>query len=143
MESKCRQNYNQESEALVNHQINIRLNIRHYFQSQVKNVFNIFFYFKSKILNNLIILKQSAFYGRDDVGLKGFEKYFACLANQEHKQAEKLIQYQNDRGGRAVFGKIDSPNEQEWSTPLKAIELALSFKKKANLVSPFIYEFCD
>ncbi|KZS07198.1 Ferritin [Daphnia magna] len=108
MASKCRFNYHEESEALVNKQINLELNA--YYQ----------------------YLAMVAFYDRDDVALNGFSKMFKKIAEEEYEHAHKLIQYQNLRGGRVVFSEVSCPAEQEWSSPLVAIEYALTLEKKVN-----------
>ena len=40
---------------------------------------------------------------RDDVALHGFAKRFKEASHEEREHAEKLIQYQNMRGGRVIF----------------------------------------
>ena len=66
--------------------------------------------------------------------MKGFAKFFKDFAEEEHGHAEKLIKYQNLRGGRVTFNDIGRPVEQEWTTPLAAIEFALNLEKKVNQV---------
>jgi len=46
------------------------------------------------------------YYDRDDVALKGFKKYFKMLSEGEREQAERLMKYQNKRGGRVVLQPI-------------------------------------
>ena len=83
MASKCRQNYHEESEASINKQINIELNAHYQY------------------------LALSSYYDRDDVALKGFSKFFKHSAEEEHEHAEKLMKYQNLRGGRVVLTAIN------------------------------------
>lgn len=80
---------------------------------------------------------QAAFYDRDDVALNGFTKMFRKIAEEEYEHAQKLIKYQNLRGGRVVFSDVSCPTEQEWSSPLVAIEYALNLEKKVNQVITF------
>ena len=77
---------------------------------------------------------QNAYFDRDDVALKGFAKFFKDLAEEEHEHAEKLIRYQNLRGGRCSFSDVTRPTENEWNTALGAIEFALNLEKKLNQV---------
>merc|ERR1711893_89570 len=77
-----RQNYHAESEAGVNKQINLELYASYVYQSMA-------FYFD-----------------RDDVALKGFHKFFSKSSSEEREHAEKLMKFQNQRGGRIVLQNI-------------------------------------
>jgi len=46
------------------------------------------------------------YYDRDDVALPGFSKFFKCQSDAEKKQAEKLMDYQNKRGGRILLQAV-------------------------------------
>lgn len=54
------------------------------------------------------------------------------MSEEEHEHSQKLIKYQNLRGGRVVFNPVSEPTEQEFASPLLALEFALSFEKKLN-----------
>ena len=43
------------------------------------------------------------------------------------------MKYQNMRGGRVVFQDIAKPNNDEWGTPLEAVQAAFELEKKVNL----------
>jgi len=75
---------------------------------------------------------QYAYFDRDDVALKGFAKFFKESAEEENEHAQKLIKYQNLRGGRVVLKEIKAPAVHEWATPLAAIEFALELEKQVN-----------
>nr|WCD24766.1 Tyr p 30 allergen [Tyrophagus putrescentiae] len=106
--SKIRQNYNEISEAAVNKQINLELYAAYFYQ-------------------------QLAFhFNRDDVALPGFEKFFAAASKEEREHAEKLMKYQNLRGGRIVLQDIPKPIKQSWSSGLEAMEAALELEKTVN-----------
>lgn len=45
-------------------------------------------------------------FDRDDVALYGFAKFFKKLSDEEREHAEKLMKYQNRRGGRVVFQDV-------------------------------------
>lgn len=79
-----------------------------------------------------------AYYDRDDVALKGLANFFKELAEDEHQHAQKLITYQNLRGGRVVFTEIGRPVEQEFTTPLVAMEFVLNHEKKLNQVQEIL-----
>merc|ERR1712111_234291 len=46
-------------------------------------------------------------------------------SDEEREHGEKLIKYQNKRGGKVVFQDIAKPTTMEWGTPLDALEAAL------------------
>ena len=46
------------------------------------------------------------YFDRDDVALPGFAKYFEKASVEEREHAEKLMKYQNKRGGRIVLQDI-------------------------------------
>lgn len=106
--SKVRQNFHQESEAALNRQINIELTASYVYHSMA-------FYFD-----------------RDDVALPGFYKFFKKASDEEREHAEKLMKYQNNRGGRVVLREIAKPEKNEWANGLEALEAALELEKKVN-----------
>jgi len=106
--SQPRQNYHSESEAGVNKQINLELYASYTYQSMA-------FYFD-----------------RDDVALKGFHKYFKKASEEEREHAEKLMKFQNQRGGRIVLQNIQKPERDEWESGLTAMQAALALEKNVN-----------
>lgn len=66
--------------------------------------------------------------------MKGFAKFFKDSAEEENEHAQKLIKYQNMRGGRVVLKEIKAPAVHEWDTPLAAIEFAMELEKQVNEV---------
>lgn len=106
--SRPRQNFHQESEAGINKQINMELYAGYVYQSMA-------FYFD-----------------RDDVALKGFSKFFKKSSEEERGHAEKLMKYQNMRGGRIVLQPIQKPECDEWGSCLEALEAALALEKSIN-----------
>ncbi|XP_048763643.1 soma ferritin-like [Ostrea edulis] len=107
-ESQCRQNFHQESEAGINRQINMELYASYAYQS------------------------MSFYFNRDDVALPGFSKYFKNASDEEREHAEKLMKYQNKRGGRIVLQDIGKPDRDEWATGLDAMQVALQLEKTVN-----------
>jgi len=103
-----RQNYHQDSEAGVNKQINMELYASYVYQSMA-------FYFD-----------------RDDVAMKGFSKFFKKSSDEEREHAEKLMKYQNQRGGRVVFQDIQKPERDEWGSGVDAMQAALALEKTVN-----------
>jgi len=103
-----RQNYHAESEAGVNKQINLELYASYVYHSMA-------FYFD-----------------RDDVALKGFYKFFKKASDEEREHAEKLMKFQNQRGGRIVLQNIQKPERDEWGSGLDAMQAALALEKNVN-----------
>jgi ferritin heavy chain len=106
MSSSIRHNFHQESEAAINKQINLELTASYVYQSMA-------FYFE-----------------RDDVALHGFAKYFKHNSEEEREHAEKLMKYQNLRGGRVVLRDISRPQKDEWGTGLDALQSAMELEKQ-------------
>jgi len=79
-----------------------------------------------------VYLSLSAYFARDDVALHGFAKRFRDASHEEREHAEKLIDYQNMRGGRVVFREVAKPPSDEWGTALEAIEATLELEKTVN-----------
>lgn len=73
----------------------------------------------------------AAYFGRDDVALPGFKKFFEHNAEEEREHAQKFIDYINMRGGRVSFSAIAQCEKAEW-TPLQALENALALEKAVN-----------
>merc|ERR1711993_160922 len=107
-QSKIKQNFHSDSEALINKQINMEL------------------------YASYVYLSLSAYFARDDVALHGFAKRFRDASHEEREHAEKLIDYQNMRGGRVVFREVSKPPSDEWGTALEAIEATLELEKTVN-----------
>merc|ERR1712002_593366 len=107
-QSKVKQNYHPDSEALINKQINMEL------------------------YASYVYLSMSAYFARDDIALHGFSKRFRDASHEERDHAEALIDYQNMRGGRVVFREIAKPTCDEWGTALEAIEASLELEKTVN-----------
>lgn len=108
MASLVRQNYHEESEAALNKQINWEL------------------------YASYVYMSMASYYDRDDVALPGFSKFFNHASEEEREHAEKLIKYQNKRGGRVVLNPIDKPSKDEWGTGLDGLVAALDLEKTVN-----------
>lgn len=57
-------------------------------------------------INVLSISFQGMYFDRDDVALPNFSSFFLERSVKEREQAEKLLEYQNMRGGRIVLQTI-------------------------------------
>ncbi|MCO5592857.1 hypothetical protein L7F22_046861 [Adiantum nelumboides] len=75
----------------------------------------------------------SAYFDRDNVALPGFAKYFKEGSDKEKGDAQRLIDFQNIRGGRVKLQSIVAPemefDNSEKGDALHAMELALSLQK--------------
>jgi len=117
--SAMRQNFHQDCEAAINKQINMELHASYVYMS------------------------MSAHYQRHEVALPGMEKFFHENSEEERGHAEKLMKYQNNRGGRVVLHAVDAPKCQEWNGALKSLEAALELEKKVNESLLHLHKMAD
>ncbi|XP_072348449.1 ferritin heavy chain-like [Scyliorhinus torazame] len=108
MASQIRQNYHQECEAAMNRQINMEL------------------------YASYVYISMYAFFDRDDVALKNFAKFFKNQSHEEREHAEKLMKFQNQRGGRVILQDVSKPDRDEWSNGLEAMRCALHLERTVN-----------
>ncbi|XP_047181865.1 ferritin-2, chloroplastic [Vigna umbellata] len=110
--SLARQKYVDESEAAINEQINVEYNVSY--------VYHALF----------------AYFDRDNVALRGLAKFFKESSEEEREHAEKLMEYQNKRGGKVKLQSIVMPlsefDHADKGDALHAMELALSLEKLTN-----------
>ncbi|KAH7672573.1 Ferroxidase protein [Dioscorea alata] len=111
-ESLARQCYSHDCETAINDQINVEYNVSYVYHALY------------------------AYFDRDNVALKGFAKFFKESSEEEREHAEKLMKYQNKRGGRVKLHSIVRPPSEfdhpEKGEALHAMELALSLEKLTN-----------
>uniref|UniRef100_A0A8C8Y1V1 Ferritin n=1 Tax=Panthera leo TaxID=9689 RepID=A0A8C8Y1V1_PANLE len=106
--SQVRQNYHPECEAAINSQINLEL------------------------YASYVYLSMAFYFDRDDVALENFSKFFLRQSHEESQHAEKLMQLQNQRGGRIRLRDIVKPNRDNWENGLNAMECAFHLEKSLN-----------
>ncbi|KAF5467472.1 hypothetical protein F2P56_017293 [Juglans regia] len=110
--SLARQKYLDECESAVNEQINVEYNVSYVYHAMY------------------------AYFDRDNVALKGLARFFKESSEEEREHAEKLMEYQNKRGGRVKLQHIVMPlseyDHAEKGDALYAMELALSLEKLTN-----------
>ncbi|XP_047129930.1 ferritin, heavy subunit [Hydra vulgaris] len=107
MVTQCRQNFHDESEEAINNQINMEL------------------------YASYMYLSMAYHFDQDDVALDGYFKFFKHQSDEVREHAQKLMKYQNKRGGRVVYKDVQAPQFQV-STPVSALEAALELEKKVN-----------
>ncbi|KAJ4753883.1 Ferritin [Rhynchospora pubera] len=110
--SLARFKYSDKCEAAVNEQINVEYN------------------------NSYIYHAMYAYFDRDNIALRGFAKFFKESSEEEREHAEKLMEYQNKRGGRVKLQSILMPvseyDHSEKGDALYAMELSLALEKLTN-----------
>ncbi|XP_076035446.1 ferritin-like [Oratosquilla oratoria] len=108
MATQVRMNYHEDCEASINKQINMELHISY------------------------VYLSMGYYFNRDDVALPGLASFCKKLSDKEHGHAQKLMEYQNKRGGRVVLKSVEAPSQQEWGTALDALEAILKLEKQVH-----------
>lgn len=108
MTSQVRQNYHEDCEATINKQINMEM------------------------YASYVYMSMSYYFDRDDVALPGMKKFFKEGSHEEREHAEKLMKYQNQRGGRIVLQAVAAPPQQEWGNAHDALKAALDLEKQVN-----------
>ncbi|CAL5190180.1 unnamed protein product [Lathyrus oleraceus] len=111
-DSIARHKFNVESEAAINEQINVEYNVSYVYHAMY------------------------AYFDRDNVALKGLAKFFKESSEEEREHAEKLMEYQNKRGGKVKLQSMVMPLSEfehaDKGDALHAMELALSLEKLTN-----------
>ncbi|XP_078387820.1 ferritin, middle subunit-like [Cetorhinus maximus] len=102
------QNYHQDCEAAVNKQINVELTTSYLYLSLV------------------------SFFDRDDVALNHFSRFFKHHSEEKRERAEKLMKFQNQRGGHILLRDVKKPERDEWGNSLQAMQVALDLEKNVN-----------
>ncbi|XP_025790276.1 ferritin, heavy polypeptide-like 18 [Puma concolor] len=106
--SEVRQNYHPECEGAINSQINLEL------------------------YASYVYLSMAFYFDHDDVALENVSKFFLRQSHEEKERVEKLMQLQNQRGGRLRLHDIMKPDRDNWESGLKAMECAFHLAKSVN-----------
>lgn len=110
--SLARQKFSKECESSINEQINVEYNVSYVYHAMY------------------------AYFDRDNIALQGLAKFFKESSEEEREHAEKLMEYQNIRGGKVKLHSILMPPSEfehaEKGDALYAMELALSLEKLTN-----------
>ncbi|XP_069505502.1 ferritin, higher subunit-like [Ambystoma mexicanum] len=110
MESQVRQNLHADCEAAINGLVNM------------------------KLYASYTLLSMSCHFDRDDVALARVCDFFQEQSQEEHEHAQKLLRYQNKRGGRVALQDIRKPEREDWGNSLEAMQAALHLEKTLNQV---------
>ncbi len=76
-----------------------------------------------------LYLSMSAYFS--DTGLGGFANWMRVQAKEEQFHAMKFYDYINERGGKVLLTAIEAP-QQEWTSPLEAVQAVLEHEKKVT-----------
>uniref|UniRef100_A0A3P8P6K1 Ferritin n=1 Tax=Astatotilapia calliptera TaxID=8154 RepID=A0A3P8P6K1_ASTCA len=126
MESQVRQNYHRDCEAAINRMVNMELFASYTYTSMGRNDW------WCVPINNLCLICQAFYFDRDDVALPGFSHFFKENSHEEREHADKLLSFQNKRGGRVLLQDIKKPERDEWGSGLEAMQCALQLEKNVN-----------
>nr|XP_022344292.1 ferritin, lower subunit-like [Crassostrea virginica] len=77
-------------------------------------------------------LAMSNYFGRADVALPGFQKYFAASSEREETRAKLMMEYINKRGGTLSFLRIKSPVIADFSDGKSALDFARKLSRQMN-----------
>ena len=105
---KVHQNYHQDLEVAVNHQVNLEL------------------------YASYIYLSMSYLFDHNDGALKNFAKYFLHQPHEDRECAEKLMKLQNEQSGRIFLQNTKKPHCDDWQNELNVMECALYLGKSVN-----------
>ncbi|KAL0993595.1 hypothetical protein UPYG_G00110250 [Umbra pygmaea] len=119
MESQVRQNYHRDCEAAINKMINMELFASYNYMS------------------------MAHYFSRDDVALPGFAHFFKENSEEEREHADKLLSFQNKRGGRIFLQDIKKPDRNEWGSGLEAMQCALQLEKTVNQALLDLHKIAD
>merc|ERR1719293_198350 len=105
---RFRQNFQEQSEHLLNQQVQMELTASHAYNA------------------------MAAYFDRADVALPGFKEWASNQSEEEREHAEKFIKYINLRGGRYVPQDVPEPSVSEFGSALEAMEVALKMEINVN-----------
>ncbi|XP_076869089.1 ferritin, heavy subunit [Brachyhypopomus gauderio] len=108
MQSAVKHNLHSESEAAINKLINIKLTASY------------------------THLALGMYFDKDSVALPNFSHFFLERSEKESEQAERLLEYQNSRGGRVLLQNVSKPSREDWKSGLDALSFSLEYQKSLN-----------
>ena len=103
-----RQNFHAECETKINEQIN------------------------NELASSYFYLALAYHFDRDDVALANFHKYFSKFSNKKKENADLLVKYMNERGGRVHFKDIPMP-ANNFGEPYEIMKVVLEHEKKVRI----------
>ena len=106
--STIKQNFHAECESAINKQIN------------------------SELASSYFYMALAYHFDRDDVALENFHKYFCKFSNNKRENAQKLLKYMNERGGRVKLADIGTP-ANNFGEPLNIMQAVLEHERKVRI----------
>lgn len=79
-----------------------------------------------------IYQSMAFYYGRDDISMRGFSKFFQKMSDEERDHAQMFMNYLNKRGGQLIFMDIPKPTKEVWGPGLEAMKEALKTEHFVN-----------
>jgi len=117
--SSIRQNYDDACETAVN----TTVNAQHY--------------------ASYVFLSMSSYCDRHDVALPGLHKLLSEHSEKMKEDAEKLIKYQNERGGKLKLQEINKPTTDDWSEGSDLLNSAVMVYKSLNSAYIQLHDVAD
>ncbi|KAK3520089.1 hypothetical protein QTP70_013041 [Hemibagrus guttatus] len=114
--SQIRQNYHRDCEAAINKMINMELYASYTYTSML------FHFISHRPSTSLGMTSRSR-----DSRISSPEN-----SHEERAHAEKLMSFQNKRGGRIFLQDVKKPERDEWGNGLEAMQCALQLEKTVN-----------
>lgn len=133
-----RQNYHTDCEDGVNKQINLEFYAMYTYLSMVSLL-----PLKAACFYTRFFLFQANYFDRWDVALPGFAKFFKKSGDEEKEHAEKLMNFQVQRGGKVVLQDIKKPAKDDWEGPLQAMQAALQLERDVNQALLDLHKVAD
>lgn len=114
MQSVVRQNLHSETEVDLNKLINLKLTASYTYLALVRlvNAIKDDMDCEKQVCKSAnhsfwsFVLPKGMYFDRDDIALPHFSTFFLERSEKEREQAEKLLEYQNMRGGRILLQTI-------------------------------------
>ncbi|CAM4369709.1 unnamed protein product [Leuciscus chuanchicus] len=123
--SQIRQNYDRDCEALINKMINLELYASYTYTSMA---------------SSLSLIGFAFYFKRDDVALAGFAKFFKENSEEEREHAERLMEFQNKRGGNIVLQDVKCALQLEKNVNQALLDLHKAASEKRD---PHLCDFLE
>uniref|UniRef100_UPI00358EB02A ferritin, higher subunit-like isoform X2 n=1 Tax=Myxine glutinosa TaxID=7769 RepID=UPI00358EB02A len=80
--------------------------------------------------SSLNYLSMASHFGRDDVALFKLKRLFQDFSNTKRQKVEKIVEYQNLRGGRVMLKDVKKPEKDDWNSAEDSMQSALQLEKE-------------
>ena len=103
--------------------------LRQNFHTECENNLNL--QINSELASSYFYFYVASHFDRDDVAMGNFQKYFRKLSDKKRENADKLMKFMNERGGRVQFKDIPTP-PNNFGKPYDIMSGILIHEKKMN-----------